>query len=63
VRGGVLQSPFHLDEMNLRRITNLLQREGDSILGENRDSIMRDIMLSDVIGRIRGRSGDLQGPI
>lgn len=59
----MLQSPFHIDEMNLRRISSLLQQDDSSLTGENRDSIMRDIMLSDLIGRVRERGAELHGPI
>jgi len=60
VRGGLMQNPLHLDELNLRRATAL--RGGDSISNENRSEVLRDIMISDVLGRLRGR-GDLQRPV
>lgn len=63
VRGGVLHNPFHLDEMNMRRVSSLLQQDDNQLTGEHRDSILRDIMVSDIIGRARGRGAELNGPI
>jgi hypothetical protein len=31
--------------------------------GNDNQGILRDIMLSDIIGSVRGRGGDLNGPV